>query len=117
MAYAATRGRLRPIAGIIDSFGIPVRTVSRDCKILGEAYGKTIVRENGKITILISDRLPIEEQRLTLAHEFAHLLLGHLLPRECYRVPGKQAEFEAETLGFILYNFLYGTNGGRENSI
>ena len=99
MAYIKKpiKGKCRPLAGIVDSFGI-------------SALGKTIVFPSGKPAILISARLSTDEQRLVFAHEFSHLLLGHLLPMECYHVSGKQAEFEAETLGLILYHFLYGAN-------
>ena len=112
MAYIKKpiKGKCRPLAGIVDSFGISAKVVPEDCEILGEALGKTIVFPSGKPAILISARLSTDEQRLVFAHEFSHLLLGHLLPMECYHVSGKQAEFEAETLGLILYHFLYGAN-------
>lgn len=112
MAYIKKpiKDKCRPLAGIVDSFGISAKVVPEDCEILGEALGKTIVFESGKPAILISARLSTDEQRLIFAHEFSHLLLGHLLPMECYHVSDKQAEFEAETLGLILYHFLYGAN-------
>lgn len=108
-------GKIRPAAIIASSLGIHVGDKSRD--FLKGASGKTYIIDE-KPYVMIADDLPIEEKRLTLTHELAHLYLGHLLGRndEQFKISHYQEEFEAEALGFILYNFFYGIDGGRKKS-
>lgn len=112
---APANGKIRPAAIIASSLGIHVGDISRD--VLKGAYGKTYIIDE-KPHVMIADDLSIEEKRLTLTHELAHLYLGHLLGRneEQFKVSYLQEEFEAETLGFILYNFFYGIDGGRKQA-
>ncbi len=84
------------------------------CKVM---YGDETMKETGlvelinegtpeqKIYILLKPGMSVSEQRLTIAHELAHLILGHLLP--CFNGSGEQAEFEAESLAFMLYSYIY----------
>lgn len=111
----ATNNKVRPAAVIANNLGISIAFASRNSDILDGCKGMTCV-QNGKIYIFIADDLQIAEQRLTLTHELSHIYLGHLLglTDEQFNVSGNQAEFEAESLGFILYNFLYGIDGGRK---
>lgn len=108
-----TKGKIRPTAIIASSLGIHVGDISRDT--LKGADGRAYIIEE-KPYIMIAKELPIEEKRLTLTHELAHFYLGHLLGRtdEQFKVSHSQEEFEAEALGFILYNFFYGIDGGRK---
>lgn len=106
-------GKIRPIVRIANSLGIEVRRTTRK-----ELEGRFAVLEyvNGNYYILEAEDISIEERRLSIAHELSHAILGNLLydESESYRIPIEQMEFEAETLGFILYNFLYGIDGGRK---
>ncbi len=109
-------GKIRPAIRIAKSLGIDVKLVG--CDILDGCSGMTVNfgEKKGKPfapVIFISDDLSLEECDLTLLHELAHIFLGHLLSDERFAVPYNQAEFEAEALGFILYNFLYGIDGSR----
>lgn len=97
---------------IIKSFGIQVKCCKSseidNCKGLSWA-----VQKDGRpeYYILLADDLPLEEIRLTLAHEMSHLILGHLIGEftdKKYNISLEQQEFEAEALGLILYNFWYG---------
>lgn len=111
-----TGGKIRPAFQIAKSLGISVKIVERD--FLGVCSGVVVNLGNKKgkpfePVILISEDLSYEEQRLTLVHELAHIFLGHLLDDERFEVSDSQKEFEAEALGFILYNFLYGIEGSR----
>ena len=106
-------GRVRPIVRIARSLGIEVVR----CSTEGLQGAKAILcRTNSKYCIRSAEELTLPERRLSIAHELAHAILGHLLyeENESYRVSPEQAEFEAESLGFILYNFLYGIDGGRK---
>lgn len=113
-------GKIRTAVRIASSLGIKVKIVPRD--LIRGCSGETrVVYGEARIIdrdpcILVADDLCVEEQRLTITHELAHIFLGHLLSSKdsCFEVPGEQMEFEAETLGFILYNFLYGIDGGRK---
>lgn len=104
-----TKGDIRPAYGIAKSLGIKAKIVSRD--FINSATGITLYMD-GKFYIAIANDLSIKEKRITFTHELAHIFLGHLLSHELYNVPLNQREFEAEALGFILYNFLYGIDGG-----
>ncbi len=107
-------GKIRPANKIADSLGIEVGTINRNSEALEGCKGMTYI-QNKKAYIFIADDLPIEAQRITLTHELSHIFLGHFLgfDDDRFKVPYAQAEFEAESLGFILYNFLYGIDGGR----
>ncbi len=107
--------KVRPAAAIAKNLGISVSLASRSSDLLGGCEGITYV-QNERQHIFIADDLQIAEQRLTLTHELSHIYLGHLLglTDEQFKVSHAQAEFEAESLGFILYNFLYGIDGGRK---
>lgn len=107
--------KVRPATVIANKLGISIAFASRDSDLLEGCKGMTYV-QNGKIYIFIADDLQMEEQRLTLTHELSHIYLGHLLglTDEQFKVSHAQKEFEAEALGFILYNFLYGIDGGRK---
>lgn len=107
-----TNGKIRQAAVIAKSLGIKV--VDLDRNSLNAKYGRAYLYGEEKY-IAIAEDLPIEEKRLTLTHELSHFFLGHLLNQdEQFKVSYAQQEFEAETLGLILYNFLYGIDGGRE---
>lgn len=103
-------GKIRPAVQIASSLGIETKYTERD--EIGGADGTTLTL-NGKPCIFIARNLTTEEMRLTLTHELAHIVLGHLLSDDRFSFSYEQQEFEAETLGFILYNFLYGIDGGR----
>ncbi len=68
-----------------------------------------------EFNITIDKDLPIEDQKLTLSHEMAHIILGHLMGEiageKSYNISIAQREFEAEALGLMLYNFWFGLNG------
>ncbi len=68
-----------------------------------------------EFNITIDKDLPIEDQKLTLSHEMAHIILGHLtgeaIGEKNYNISIAQREFEAEALGLMLYNFWFGLNG------
>ena len=110
-------GKIRPATKIADSLGIESGIISRNSDVLDGCEGRTYI-QNEKTYIFLADDLPIESQRLTLTHELSHIFLGHLLgfDDDRFKVSGIQAEFEAEALGFILYNFLYGIDGGRKQT-
>ena len=95
----------RPIVQIANQLGCRVKHGKEDMK----EDGKLVIINQGtseqQMFIIIKPSLPYEEQILAIAHELAHLLLGHLLP--FYNGSGEQAEFEAEALGYMLYSFLY----------
>ncbi len=112
---APTNGKIRPAAIIASSLGIHVGDMERS--FLNGAHGRSYLIDD-KMYVAIADDLPIEEKRLTLTHELSHIFLGHLLGQndEQFKVSFAQKEFEAESLGFILYNFLYGIDGGRKQS-
>lgn len=110
------RGAMR----IAKTLGIQVRECEpayiNDCK--GQARA---IQCGDKIEyiILLSEDLSLEEKRLTLAHEMAHLILGHLIGDyvgDQYNVSEEQQEFEAEALGLILYNFWYGFKISKKQS-
>lgn len=103
----------RSVIKIANTLGFAVKAVPAN--FINGAMGKVIITSENKY-ILVSETLSIEEMRLTIAHELAHIVLGHFLflEDEQFKVPGDQAEFEAESLGFILYNFLYGIDGGKK---
>ena len=113
----ATNYKVRPATVIANNLGISIALANRSSDLLDGCKGMTHI-QNGKIYIFIADDLPIAEQRLTLTHELSHIYLGHLLglADEQFKVSDNQAEFEAESLGFILYNFLYGIDGGRKSN-
>ncbi len=68
-----------------------------------------------EFNITIDKDLPIEDQKLTLSHEIAHIFLGHFtgeaIGEKNYNISIAQREFEAEALGLMLYNFWFGLNG------
>lgn len=68
-----------------------------------------------EFNITIDKDLPLEDKKLTLSHEMAHIFLGHLtgeiIGEKSYNISTAQREFEAEALGLMLYNFLFGLNG------
>ncbi len=107
-------GRVRPAVKIANSLGIKVKSVPRD--FISGCSGVTQIVDNKETSILVANDLSTEEKRLTITHELAHIFLGHLLAPEDehFEVSYEQGEFEAESLGFILYNFLYGIDGGRK---
>lgn len=107
--------RTRSIVRIANSLGIEVKKAPAE--LLGGGLGFTEIY-NKKAYVLVADDLSAGERRLTIAHELAHLFLGHLIgiADKRFEVSPEQAEFEAESLGFILYNFLYGIDGGRKLS-
>ena len=79
------------------------RPFSSDHKYEAAEYHVTIDRD-----------LSLEEQKLTLSHEMAHVILGHLAGgtiESDYNISHEQKEFEAEALGLMLCNFLFGFNG------
>lgn len=82
----------------------------------GLTEGSFSVRDHrSKFDITIDSDLSPENQKLTLAHEMAHIFLGHLtgeaLKEEGYNISVTQREFEAEALGLMLCAFLFGLNG------
>ncbi len=103
----------RGVVRIAKSLGIAIHETERS-KMDDHAAGWAIATPtDGKVKydILIAKELSLEEKRLTLAHEMAHIILGHIAGDyigDQYNVSHSQAEFEAEALGLILYNFLYG---------
>ena len=110
----------RGVVRIAKTLGIDIYEIERS-KMDDHAAGwATVTPIDGKVKyeILIAKELSLEEKRLTLAHEMAHIMLGHLVGDfigEQYNVSHNQAEFEAEALGLILYNFLYGLKCGTED--
>lgn len=63
--------------------------------------------------VTIDNDLPLEDKKLTLSHEMAHIILGHLVGDRIehgYNISHEQQEFEAEALGLMLCNFLFGFN-------
>ncbi len=108
-------GKIRPATVIASSLGIKTSFANRNSDLLDGCDGMTYV-QNEKIYIFLADDLPVEAQRLALTHELSHVFLGHILglKDKQFKVPSVQKEFEAESLGFILYNFLYGIDGGRK---
>lgn len=107
------KGKTRSVVRIADSLGISTKVAPRD--LIRGCDGVTRITDE-KACILVSSDLSVEEQHLTVAHELAHIFLGHFIgiDDERFKVPCEQAEFEAESLGFIMYNFLYGIDGGRK---
>lgn len=109
------RGAVR----IANTLGITIREPERSA--IGDCSGLAVAKPvDGKVKydILIAKELSLEEKRLTLAHEMAHIILGHLVGDfigEQYNVSPEQAEFEAEALGLILYNLWYGINCGTKS--
>ncbi|MDE5992722.1 MAG: ImmA/IrrE family metallo-endopeptidase [Oscillospiraceae bacterium] len=70
--------------------------------------------------VAINSNLPIEEQKLTLSHEMAHIVLGHLVGNKIesdYNISLEQQEFEAEALGLMICNFLFGFNSEQKVSV
>lgn len=64
--------------------------------------------------VTIDSNMSIENQKLTLSHEMAHIILGHLIGNKIdsdYNISLEQQEFEAEALGLMICNFLFGLNG------
>lgn len=70
--------------------------------------------------ITIDKDLPLEDQKLTLSHEMAHIILGHLVGKRIskdYNISHEQMEFEAESLGLLLCNFLFGFGESKEQGV
>lgn len=68
-------------------------------------YGYTY-KDKGKYTIYINSCIPNDLKRMTIAHEVAHLLLGHLTEGNGNELSQEQKEFEAESLGYIIYSYI-----------
>lgn len=106
--------------GIRVRFGKVVRKGHEGAKGLTEGglyrFPYSSVRKyKSELFVTIDNDLPLEEQKLTLSHEMAHIILGHLVGNQIesdYNISHEQQEFEAEALGLILCNFLFGFNGG-----
>lgn len=105
--------KARSVIRIANSLGISTKVAPRD--LIRGCDGEARISDE-KACILVSSDLSVEEQHLTVAHELAHIFLGHFIgiDDKRFKVPYEQAEFEAESLGFIMYNFLYGIDGGRK---
>lgn len=92
----------RKLLQILEQLNITVLLDSKG-NYLKRAVGATY-KKDGKNIIVLNSNITPEIARLTLMHELAHLLLGHL-SEDC-TISREQQEFEAESLGFILYSFL-----------
>ncbi len=92
----------RKLLQILEQLNITV-LLDSEGDYLGEIPG-VVYKKNGKNIIVLNPNISQDVARLTLTHELAHLLLGHTL-EDC-SISRDQQEFEAESLGFILYSFL-----------
>lgn len=92
----------RKLLQILEQLNITVLLDSKG-DYLGEVPG-VVYKKDGKNVIVLNPNIAPDVARLTLTHELAHLLLGHTL-EDC-SISREQQEFEAESLGFILYSFL-----------
>lgn len=92
------------IAQICGSLGIGVFLDSKGGYLDAKTKGVTYIRD-GRYRIVLNPNYSIEERRLTLCHELTHIILGHLLPS--YVGDPEQREFEAESLGYIIYSYIY----------
>lgn len=71
--------------------------------------------------VTIDNDLSLEEQKFVLSHEIAHIVLGHLVGDQIesdYNISHEQQEFEAEALGLMLCNFMFGfiSDGSNEQN-
>lgn len=94
----------RKLAKILRSLGINLLIDTKAVYLSENEYAAAFIRE-GKWNIVLNKNSTIEERRLSIMHELAHILLGHLLD-DCSSISKEQKEFEAESLGYILYSFL-----------
>lgn len=92
----------RKLLQILEQLNIVVLLDSKG-GYLEEIPGVVYKREDKNIIVLNPNITP-DIARLTIMHELAHLLLGHTL-EDC-AISREQQEFEAESLGYILYSFL-----------
>ncbi|MGH8878431.1 MAG: ImmA/IrrE family metallo-endopeptidase [Stackebrandtia sp.] len=53
-------------------------------------------------SVVIGSHLPALEQVATLAHELAHIALGHCAPNYAYHAHRGRAEVEAESVAYVL---------------
>ena len=107
MAYNICKNyqKSRPMAiQICEALGI---RVSLDPKgvYLDDKTKAVVYMGDGQYRIVINANLSREEMQLATCHELAHIILGHLLPS--YVGSPEQREFEAESLGYIIYSYIY----------
>lgn len=120
----SARYTLQGAVTLLESFGMYVHF---DNKIVYKGVEKThgltqCYRRGCKyiFDVAINSNLPIEEQKLTLSHEMAHVVLGHLVGNKIesdYNILLEQQEFEAEALGLMICNFLFGFNSEQKVSV
>ncbi len=92
----------RKLLNILEQFNITVLADSSGT-YLQDKFGVSF-KKGGRNFIVCKSDLPSDVLSLTLMHELAHFILGHLLEETAFS--SEQKEFEAESLGFILYSYL-----------
>lgn len=101
---------------MLESLGIHVHFDSEIIYQGSKQVGLTWLFGGGRkhrYEVTIDSNISIENQKLTLSHEMAHIILGHLIGNEIdsdYNISLEQQEFEAEALGLMICNFLFGFN-------
>ena len=88
---------------IFESLGIQILIDTKGVYLGVKDYSAVFMRDK-RMYIVLRHGLPVEVARLSLMHELAHIILGHLL--EGCTVSSERREFEAESLGYLLYSYV-----------